>query len=196
MDLVLVGANHRTSTADVRASLAFDDEGIQRTLARVQADGVLRESAILATYNRTEFYGVADGADEGLEYLRRVIADYAHVDLWRATLRSRPPTPRCTCRVAGLDSMMLRTPSSARSGMRTSPRARPRRSVDSRSALGQRRACGRRARRSRHATGAVRRLGRRLLAERVFGSPAGREVLVVGAGDAGRLAAPAERISW
>ncbi len=198
MDLVLVGANHRTSTADVRASLAFDAEGIQRTLARVQADGILRESAILSTCNRTEFYGVADGADEGLEYLRRVIADYAHVDLGGgaasgyafATADAALHLHRVA---AGLDSMMLGEPQILGQVRDAHVAARQAATVGPilDRLWGSAVHAGKRARaESGIATGAVSVASAAVsLAERVFGSLAGREVLVVGAGDTGRLAA-------
>lgn len=198
MELVLVGVNHRTADANVRAALALDAAGVQQVLARTLADGVLRESAVLSTCNRTELYGVAERADEGREYLRGLVAGYAHVDV------GGDGGPGFACdasdaalhlhRVAaGLDSMMLGEAQiigqvrDAHAAARAAGSLGPVLDRLWGSALH----AGKRARsESGIATGAVSVASAAVaLAERVFGSLAGREVLVVGAGETGRLAA-------
>ncbi|MFO7693484.1 MAG: glutamyl-tRNA reductase [Vicinamibacterales bacterium] len=197
MDLVLIGVNHRTADAAARAAMALDAEGRQRILARIRAEGVLREAAILSTCNRTEFYGVADDGDEGRSYLQTLVAGYSQVRIDAGTCGFVMDTAGAALHLhrvaAGLDSMMLGEPQIMGQVREAHAAARNAGSLGAmldrlwNGALH----AGKRARAETGITaGAVSVASAAVaLAERVFGSLAGRDVLIVGAGATGRLAA-------
>lgn len=58
MEIVLVGLNHRTAPVEVRERVAFTAEQARQATAELRARGILEESLILSTCNRSELYGV------------------------------------------------------------------------------------------------------------------------------------------
>lgn len=62
MHIHCLGINHTTATVSLRERLAFNEESLRATLARLgcgEVDGPLNELAILSTCNRTEIYAVS-----------------------------------------------------------------------------------------------------------------------------------------
>ena len=59
MTLFLLGVNHRTAALEDREALALLPAEVLQILERLARRGVLRESLVLSTCNRTEFYAVA-----------------------------------------------------------------------------------------------------------------------------------------
>lgn len=113
MEIVLVGLNHRTATVEMRERVAFTAEQARRATEELRSRGILEETLVLSTCNRSELYGVpperaADSATALADFLtafhgmRREELDgalYRHCD--RDAVRH-------LFRVsAGLDSMML-----------------------------------------------------------------------------------------
>jgi len=62
MHLVLVGTSHHHAPVELREQVALDGEDAQAFAARLAADG--REAACLSTCNRTELYLAADDAEQ------------------------------------------------------------------------------------------------------------------------------------
>jgi glutamyl-tRNA reductase len=58
MEIVLVGVNHRTAPVEVRERVAFTTEQARRAAAELRSRGILEESLVLSTCNRSELYGV------------------------------------------------------------------------------------------------------------------------------------------
>jgi glutamyl-tRNA reductase len=58
MEIVLVGLNHRTAPVDVRERLSFTNEQARRAADELRSRGLLEESLVLSTCNRSELYGV------------------------------------------------------------------------------------------------------------------------------------------
>ena len=58
MEIVLVGVNHRTAPVEVRERVAFTAEQARRASEELRSRGILEESLILSTCNRSELYGV------------------------------------------------------------------------------------------------------------------------------------------
>ena len=67
--LSVIGLNHRTAPVAVREQVALGGDGVLQLLRLVHREPVLEEALVLSTCNRTEFYFVAGGADDPLEYL-------------------------------------------------------------------------------------------------------------------------------
>jgi len=195
--LLLIGVNHRTAGLDLRESLAFTREECVHLLAAVVSSGAA-EALVVSTCNRTEFYVV----DATPELADRRVRDAIHA-LRGADLLA-PAASRYTavdqdaarhlCRVAaGLDSMVLGDRQILGQVKEAAALARATAAVGP--LLDRLLDCALRAgKRARAETGlsggavsvasaAVR------LAKARLGGLAHRRVLVVGAGDTGRLLA-------
>lgn len=112
MHLVLLGMNHRTASLDEREALAFAPEEISALLGRMTRDGVIREAALISTCNRTEFYVVSEDAEGADAQLRAAVADARHADLLvpgpqRYTYRDGAAVRHLFRVATGLDSMVL-----------------------------------------------------------------------------------------
>ena len=58
MEIVLVGLNHRTAPVEVRERVSFTSEQARRAAGELRQRGILEESLVLSTCNRSEIYGV------------------------------------------------------------------------------------------------------------------------------------------
>lgn len=58
MEIVLVGLNFRTAPVEVRERVSFSAEQAQRAAEELRAQGILEETLVLSTCNRSEVYGV------------------------------------------------------------------------------------------------------------------------------------------
>ena len=58
MEIVLVGLNHRSAPVEVRERVSFTAERAKRAAGELRARGLLEESLVLSTCNRSEVYGV------------------------------------------------------------------------------------------------------------------------------------------
>ena len=113
MEIVLVGLNHRTAPVEVRERVSFTVEQARRASEELRSKGILEETLVLSTCNRSEVYGVppeathesAPGLSTFLSEFHSVRMDVLGVSLYHHYDRE---AVRHLFRVAaGLDSMML-----------------------------------------------------------------------------------------
>jgi glutamyl-tRNA reductase len=113
MEIVLVGLNHRTAPVEVREKVSFTTEQARRAADELRSRGILEETLVLSTCNRSEVYGVppesshecAPGLSTFLSEFHAVRADVLGVSLYHHYDRA---AVRHLFRVAaGLDSMLL-----------------------------------------------------------------------------------------
>lgn len=113
MEIVLVGLNHRTAPVEVRERVSFTNEQARRAAEELRARGILEETLVLSTCNRSEVYGVppetsresAPGLSSFLSEFHSVRPDVLSVSLYHHYDRE---AVRHLFRVsAGLDSMIL-----------------------------------------------------------------------------------------
>jgi glutamyl-tRNA reductase len=113
MEIVLVGLNHRTAPLDVRERVSFTLEQARRAADELRSRGLLEESLVLSTCNRSELYGVppetshecAPGLSSFLSEFHSVRPDVLNGLLYQHYDRS---AVRHLFRVsAGLDSLLL-----------------------------------------------------------------------------------------
>jgi len=113
MEIVLVGLNHRTAPVEVREKVSFTTEQARRAGEELRARGILEETLVLSTCNRSEVYGVppesshecAPGLSTFLSEFHSVRPDILGVSLYHHYDRE---AVRHLFRVAaGLDSMLL-----------------------------------------------------------------------------------------
>ncbi len=113
MEIVLIGLNHRTATVELRERVVFSVEQACAAADQLRSRGILEETLVLSTCNRSELYGVP----------REITADSAGaVENFLASFHQLPPTALNSSlyrhrdrsavhhlfRVAaGLDSMLL-----------------------------------------------------------------------------------------
>jgi glutamyl-tRNA reductase len=113
MDIVLLGVNHRTASVELRERVAFSPEKAKRAAAELRSSGVLSETLVLSTCNRSELYGVPpESPIETMAELERYFAALHGIDpaaLAGNLYRHRDAgVVRHVFRVAaGLDSMLL-----------------------------------------------------------------------------------------
>jgi glutamyl-tRNA reductase len=113
MEIVLVGLNHRTAPVEVRERVSFTNEQARRAAEELRARGILEETLVLSTCNRSEVYGVppessresAPGLSSFLSEFHSVRPDVLSGSLYHHYDRE---AVRHLFRVsAGLDSMLL-----------------------------------------------------------------------------------------
>jgi len=113
MEIVIVGLNHRTAPLDVRERVSFTLEQARRAADELRSRGLLEESLVLSTCNRSELYGVppetshecAPGLSSFLSEFHSVRPDVLNGLLYQHYDRS---AVRHLFRVsAGLDSLLL-----------------------------------------------------------------------------------------
>ena len=112
MTLFLLGVNHRTAALEHREALALSSVEVLGILERLARRGVLRESLVLSTCNRTEIYAVAAEITAAEHEVRQAVQQLRGRDLLEPGphryLRSGPAVASHLLRVAcGLDSMVL-----------------------------------------------------------------------------------------
>ena len=66
MEIVLVGLNFRTAPVEVREKVSFSHEQALRASEELRSSGILEETLVLSTCNRSEVYGVNPNAKPGI----------------------------------------------------------------------------------------------------------------------------------
>src|SRR5579862_3303169 len=113
MEIVLIGLNHRTATVALRERVAFSAEQAREAAEQLRSRGILEETLVLSTCNRSELYGVpreltTDGAG-AVELFLASFHKMSPSELNGSLYRHRDShAVRHLFRVAaGLDSMLL-----------------------------------------------------------------------------------------
>src|SRR5712691_9666209 len=113
MQIVLIGLNHRTASVETRERVAFSSEQACRAADELRSRGILEETLVLSTCNRSEVYGVppesshecAAGLSSFLSEFHAVRPEALNGSLYHHYDRE---AVRHLFRVsAGLDSMLL-----------------------------------------------------------------------------------------
>lgn len=113
MEIVLIGLNHRTASVDVRERIAFTPEQAREAAEQLRSRGILEESLVLSTCNRSELYGVPrENATDSAGAVESFVASFHQLSLNElngSLYRHHDSNAvRHLFRVsAGLDSMLL-----------------------------------------------------------------------------------------
>jgi glutamyl-tRNA reductase len=198
MQLLLVGVSHRTAPVELRERLDFSASGVDRALAALAGSTAHHEATIVSTCNRVELYVGCDDADAARAAIQKFLAEFHGIpgDQLAPHLYAKTGHDAVThlFRVAaGLDSLVMGEPQvlgqvkdafslAARMGC-TGPLL----NKLFHSAF----AAGKRVRsETALSEGAVSvSYAAVALARKIFGNLKGRTVLVVGAGEMGKLTA-------
>ena len=196
MHLLLVGASHRTAPVELRERLDFGSRGLDAAVRALAERQSAAEAVVISTCNRAELYVVCDQPTVAVDDLIRFIADFHHLpaEQIRPHLYSHidHEVARHLFRVSsGLDSMVVGEPQilgqikEAYGVATTVQTAGPLLNKLFHWAFG----VGKRVRtETALAEGAVSvSFAAVSLAKKIFGDLSGRRVLVVGAGEMGKL---------
>ncbi|MBM3942098.1 MAG: glutamyl-tRNA reductase [SAR202 cluster bacterium] len=200
MSFLVLGLNHRTAPLELRERLAVEKEQLGPSLEQLRQ--YAGQGVVLSTCNRLEVYsfGDANGEAEGSAQLRRFLSDNSGVSDGELAPHlysyQEGDCVRHLFRVAaGLDSMVVgerQILGQVRSAFSVASQQQPVGGPLSR-LFHQALRAGRRVHRETAIGGNSRSVSRAAveLARRRLGDLASRRVLVIGAGDAGRLVAQA-----
>jgi glutamyl-tRNA reductase len=115
MHLLLLGISHRTAPVELRERVDFQVRGVDQALRSLAQRGSTREAVVLSTCNRAEIYVACEDVDAARADLSRFVAEFHGVD--RADLTphvydvSDLEAARHLFRVAaGLDSLVVGEP--------------------------------------------------------------------------------------
>jgi glutamyl-tRNA reductase len=116
MDLIVLGANHKTAPAEVRDQIQLGPDEMGTFYAHIkELRDILPEVAVLSTCNRTEFYGLAkdrEAADHAIREAMYLHKGVPHLNNGKYTYSwAGRETVRHLFRVAsGVDSLMVGEP--------------------------------------------------------------------------------------
>jgi glutamyl-tRNA reductase len=198
MHLLLLGVSHRTAPVELRERLDFAARGVGEALASLagRLNGV--ETVLLSTCNRAEVYLACDNLDEGRSQAERLFVDFHGLprDELAPHLYAKIDTDavRHLFRVAaGLDSLVVGEPQILGQVKEAYTQANTHRTTGTllNRLFAAAFTAGKRVRSETSvAEGAVSvSYAAVALARKIFGDLAGRTVLVVGAGEMGKLTA-------
>lgn len=115
MELLVVGASHRTAAIEVRERLFVSREAAEPFLERLRGHEAVDEAVVLSTCNRTELFLLAGDPEEAYGHATGVLAEHAglppiEVEPRIYRLEGREGVAHLMRVVAGLDSLVVGEP--------------------------------------------------------------------------------------
>lgn len=198
MHLLLVGISHRTAPVDVRERLDFQARGVDAALRALTARASVQEAVVLSTCNRAEVYAACEATHDARQDIVSFVSDFHELEvseiLPHVYERTDLDVARHLFRVAaGLDSLVVGEPQilgqvkGAHAASNAAQTVGPVLNRLFHSSFG----AGKRVRTETGlGSGAVSvSFAAVSLARKIFGDLTGRTVLVIGAGEMGKLTA-------
>src|ERR1700674_2718120 len=193
MHLLLVGISHRTAPVELRERVDFQARGVEGALRALGARGSTRETVVLSPCNRAELYATCDDVGGGRADLVNFLSEFHDVDSTALAPHlyelADLDVARHLFRVAaGLDSLVVGEPQvlgqvkEAHNAATTAQTTGPVLNRLFHSSFGA-------GKRVRTETGLGSGAASVALARKIFGDLKGRSVLVIGAGEMGKLTA-------
>ncbi|MFQ6082864.1 MAG: glutamyl-tRNA reductase [Candidatus Aminicenantia bacterium] len=113
MDLIVTGLNHKTAPIEFREKISFSQSEILNALKEIKKEKNLKESLILSTCNRTEFYvWVNTDKINGEKYIKNFISNFKKINIptnnqYFYTFKSEDTVRHLFKVASGLDSMIV-----------------------------------------------------------------------------------------
>ena len=198
MHLLLVGISHRTAPIELRERLDFQVRGVPAALRALASRESLREAIVVSTCNRAEIYAACEDVAQAHNELVRFVSDFHGVDgtalqPYLYDLVDLDVTRHLFRVASGLDSLVVGEPQiqgqvkDALTAATAEQTAGPLLTRLFHSSFG----VGKRVRTETSVGAGAVSIGFAAvaLARKIFGDLKGRNVLVVGAGEIGKLTA-------
>ncbi len=80
MKLLVLGLNHKTAPIELREKLNFTDERIPSVMKELLSHKEITEVIILSTCNRVEFYTVCEDAERSSDIIKALMSKVSHID--------------------------------------------------------------------------------------------------------------------
>ncbi len=115
VDIILIGLNHKTAPVELRECLAFNENDAQTALARLADHPAIGETLLLSTCNRVEILAVSDRPEAAVSAIKTYLHESSAADIedidGAIYIHSGDEAVRHMFRVASsLDSMMIGEP--------------------------------------------------------------------------------------
>lgn len=112
MPLVCLGLSHHTAPVEVRERHSFPASSISEALTALRDYSAVREAVILSTCNRLEIYAELSDYEEGVEQLKQFLQNFRHgsvsdLDSYLYTLLGNKVVDHLFRVASGLDSMLI-----------------------------------------------------------------------------------------
>ena len=198
MHLLLVGLSHRTAPIELRERIDFQARGVASALGALATRGATREAVVLSTCNRAELYGVCEDLESARATVLQFISEFHAVDPRDIEPHLYSVTDAAVAShlfrvAAGLDSMVVGEPQilgQVKEAHTAASMARSSGPLLNRlfhSSFG----VGKRVRTETGLGAGAVSIGFAAvaLAKKIFGDLKGRNVVVIGAGEMGKLTA-------
>ena len=79
-EIILIGANHKTASVELRECLAFSDDETVQALEKLKQKENIREVFLFSTCNRTEVLFIPDG-ENNIETIKNFISEFKNIAL-------------------------------------------------------------------------------------------------------------------
>ena len=198
MHLLLVGISHRTAPVELRERLDFQARGLETALRALGGRNVASEAVIVSTCNRAELYAACEDVDSGRAAIADFISEYHGIDRSIVTPHIYDVTDLEAARhlfrvAAGLDSLVVGEPQilGQVKEAHTSAAAAHTSGTFLNRLFHSSFAVGKRVRTETGLGSGAVSVGFAAvsLSKKIFGDLKGRNVLVLGAGEMGKLTA-------
>lgn len=112
MYVIAVGVSHKKTPVEVREKLAFDNNQLCPVFEKLKSTGKIAGCVILSTCNRTEIYAASKDADAALSEVRKLLADQSGMEVeqlqdYLYDLNCQQAIIHLFRVASGLDSMIL-----------------------------------------------------------------------------------------
>ena len=81
MNIVVVGLSHKTAPVEVREKISFSSDSLPEALKTITSKNGFSEGVILSTCNRVEVVAIASHIQDGIEEIKKFMADFNNVPL-------------------------------------------------------------------------------------------------------------------
>lgn len=81
MHIVVVGLNYRTAPVEIREKLTFQENELKDAMAALNQQKSILENVIISTCNRTELYAVVDQLHTGRYYIKQFLSQWFNVSM-------------------------------------------------------------------------------------------------------------------
>lgn len=114
MNIIVIGINHKTAPVDIREKVVFSSEEIKSCLSDLINGELLTEAVLLSTCNRTELYGILPHGSGDISHITAYLNAVKGVDYFKGEYiyiyRGERAITHLYGVISGIDSMIVGEP--------------------------------------------------------------------------------------